>query len=79
MPESSSFLPSESNLKQAIRYQRRKQRPAEPQNPLEIKIEGKWEQTLDNSKFYLGDVVNEKDRALLFGTVSNLRVLSVSI
>ena len=78
-PKSSSILPSESNLKQAIRYQRRKQRPPEPQNSLEIKIKGKWEQTLDNCKFYLGDVLNEKDRALLFGTVSNLRLLSVSI
>ena len=37
-PESSSVLPSESNLKQAILYQRRKQRPPEPQNSLEIKL-----------------------------------------
>ena len=76
-PEAVLNLPSELNLKQSIRYQRRQLRPKESQEAANLEITGPWASTLDNSKFYFGMETVEDDCAHIFTTENNLKYLSV--
>lgn len=75
--ESSKF--NDGNLKQSIRYFRRKIRPVESSEANSIVIEGPWTLTLDNKKFYFGKVVENECVSHIFTTADNLNYLSVRI
>ena len=60
-----------------IRYHRRKRRPVESRNAVELVIKGEWTETLRKSKLYYGAVDVENERALIFTTQQNLEALSV--
>ena len=76
-PDIALELPTEENLKQMIRYHRRKRRPVESRNAVELVIKGEWTETLRKSKLYYGAVDVENERALIFTTQQNLEALSV--
>lgn len=69
-------LSSEQSLKQAIQRHRRAFKPKEP-NTACIEITGDWTKTLDRQDWYLGETNVGEDKAYVFTTAENLRILNV--
>jgi hypothetical protein len=78
VPRIAARLPSVANLRQAILYARRKRLPADPPSANAIVLRNEWATTLSDETWW-HDVRLDGQRALIFTTMENSRILSVSL